>query len=41
MLLNYYTEKGSYEDHETHKSVKPKGERRIKVNDRTATGGWF
>lgn len=38
MLLNYYTEKNDYED---EKQTVQKKEERIKVNSKTATGGWW
>lgn len=42
MLINYYIEKGNDDTEDaTPRSVKPQGEQRIRVNDRTATGGWF
>lgn len=42
MLLNYYIEKGNDDTKDaTPRSVKSQGEQRIRVNDRTATGGWF
>lgn len=42
MLINYYIEKGNDDTEDaTSRSVKPQGEQRIRVNDRTATGGWF
>ena len=42
MLINYYIERG--EDKETkvpQKSGSGKREERIRVNDKTATGGWY
>ena len=41
MLLNYYIEKGDTAGQQAPHGTKPRGEQRIKVNDRTATGGWF
>lgn len=38
MLMNYFIEKG--EEQPESKSVKSKNER-VRVNDDTATGGWF
>ena len=40
MLLNYYIEKGNHPENGTVKAEKH-GEERIRVNDKTATGGWF
>lgn len=40
MIINYFIEKG--ENKNTKKSnVSTSGVKRIKVNDHTATGGWF
>lgn len=41
MLINYYIEKGDSAEYTAPKVGKPKGEQRIRVNDRTASGGWF
>ena len=41
MLINYYIEKGNDTDTPTSKPEKGRGEQRIRVNDKTATGGWF
>lgn len=41
MLINYYIEKGNYSDAPTGKTEKGHSEARIRVNDKTATGGWF
>lgn len=47
MLLNYYILKGENAPKAEARPqaraahVKPKGEQRIRVNDKTATGGWF
>lgn len=44
MLINYLLEKDEDEYENTHESArkKPTGKNeRIRVNDRTATGGWF
>ena len=38
MLINYYIEKDEDNPPKPKKSGKPE---RIKVNDNTATGGWF
>ena len=40
MLINYYIEKGEDKGTTPHKGAE-KHEERIKVNDRTATGGWW
>lgn len=40
MLINYYIEKGKDKD-VTPQTGGGKREERIKVNDRTATGGWW
>lgn len=40
MIINYFIEKG--ENKNTKKSnVSTSGVKKIKVNDHTATGGWF
>lgn len=43
MLVNYFIEKAEFEDDDTRVAdPKPKGKNeRIRVNDKTATGGWF
>lgn len=47
MLINYFIEKSEYDDvqidSESQKHIKPKAGKntRIRVNDKTATGGWF
>lgn len=41
MLINYYIEKGDSIEYTAPKIQNPKGEKRIRVNDRTASGGWF
>lgn len=40
MLINYYIEKGNHSENVTQKTQQ-KGEGRIRVNDKTATGGWY
>ena len=40
MLINYYIEKGA-DSTITPKNSAKKGEERIRVNDKTATGGWW
>lgn len=43
MLINYFIEKGEDAHIEQKTSTKSSGKsaERIRVNDRTATGGWF
>lgn len=42
MLINYYIEKGNDENNETSKTqMKVGGVKRIRVNNKTATGGWY
>lgn len=45
MLLNYYLEKSENEPNEPTQSAKPRGagdkEKRIRVTNATATGGWY
>lgn len=43
MLINYFNEKGETAETkaETKHENKPKSQQRIRVNDKTATGGWF
>ncbi len=41
MLINYYIAKGNYAENTTNANINVRGEKRIRVNDRTATGGWF
>lgn len=40
MVLNYLSEKGT-EKAEKKPETSPKKEQRIRVNDKTATGGWY
>lgn len=40
MVINYFIEKNDCPENKENKN-KIKGEARIRVNDRTATGGWF
>lgn len=40
MLINYFTEKGQDEKPQP-KHTNVKGAERIRVNDKTATGGWW
>lgn len=40
MLINYYIEKGA-DGTTTARNGGRKGEERIRVNDKTATGGWW
>lgn len=40
ILINYYIEKGNYSEQSTPQKEK-NGEERIRVNDKTATGGWY
>lgn len=40
-LINYYIEKGNNSENVTQKNQQQKSEERIRVNDKTATGGWF
>ena len=43
MLINYLIEKGDTEEYKTEikEENKPNPNARIKVNDKTATGGWY
>ena len=41
MLINYYVEKGNNTEYAAPHSDKTQGEKRIRVNDKTATGGWY
>jgi hypothetical protein len=42
MLINYYIEKGNYENNEVNgKQTIISGIKRIRVNNKTATGGWY
>lgn len=41
MLINYYIEKGNDAGSNKMSNVNTRGEKRIRVNDKTATGGWF
>lgn len=41
MLLNYYIEKGNDTESTATNRAIPNREKRIRVNDKTATGGWF
>ena len=40
MIVNYLVEKSS-DNHVNHQNSYSKKEERIRVNDRTATGGWY
>ena len=44
-IINYYIEVGANaspaDEKPINNALKPKQEQRIKVNDKTATGGWF
>lgn len=39
MLINYYILKSDITDEQPSKA--PNGEKRIRVNDKTASGGWY
>lgn len=41
MLINYYIEKGEDTEAKTPQNGVGKREERIRVNDKTATGGWY
>ena len=41
MLINYYIEKGDDTEPTPQHNSSGKNEVRIKVNDKTATNGWF
>lgn len=41
MLINFYIEMGEKNENNMPANVTPKAEKRIRVNDKTATGGWF
>ena len=41
MLINYYIKKGDSTEHVVSKAGNLQVEKRIRVNDRTASGGWF
>lgn len=41
MLLNYYIVRGKDQEEKTAPKRGGKSEERIRVNDKTATGGWY
>ena len=41
MLLNYYIARGKDQEEKTAPTRGGKSEERIRVNDKTATGGWY
>ena len=41
MLINYYIERGEDKETKVPQSGSGKREERIRVNDKTATGGWY
>lgn len=41
MVINFYIELGFSESEKPKAPVRMAKERRIRVNDKTATGGWF
>lgn len=41
MLLNYYITRGKDQEEKTAPKRGGKSEERIRVNDKTATGGWY
>lgn len=41
MLMNYYIEKSNDSNEVRTVGEKKRGNERIRVNDKTATGGWF
>lgn len=41
MLLNYYIARGKDQEEKTAPKRGGKSEERIRVNDKTATGGWY
>lgn len=41
MIINYYIEKGEDKKVEPYNGSGKKHEQRIRVNDKTATGGWY
>lgn len=41
MLINFYVALGENPDTNTNKGKIKQKEKRIRVNDKTATGGWF
>lgn len=41
MIINFYIELGFEENEKPTAPVRMARERRIRVNDQTATGGWF
>ena len=41
MLINFYIEMGEKNENNNPVNATPKAEQRIRVNDKTASGGWF
>ena len=46
MMINFYLKLGNENNHESISAIKPKSAKygsneRIRVNDKTATGGWY